>query len=531
MADFEIRTDTSSLAERRAARKQRNSTQWIIIGAVAACLVFVGLMLATTWSRRDPPASGQPADAAPDTQPAKSPAVRNDPQVASPTPATVVDDGHTMWVSPTSGAAIDLGGLPPGCEMFVALRPAALLASGEGEKILAALGPRGSQAAAYIQSASGLPLTDIDRLLIGLRASADFTIGTTLVVTPRSGVQPPRSANHYALSGGAYSVASTSVLDEVREFEGLAPPLRREMESLVAATDRDRHATLLASPTFLFSGGRSMWHGSLAGLRDPLFALLPDSTRGAAISFHAGDDFFVELRLVATIDQRPKRFAQQFANKVANWPAAVEREIATVPASNYSAAVVARLPAMLRALHRFQRVGVDDDQSLLRVYLPQPAGHNLLMAGELLLAERMAGGGTVATTSSDSANSPRSLEQRLAQPASLSFARDTLETAVDLLADEIGAEIILLGGDLQLDGITKNQSFGLDEQGKPAREILVAILRLANPDKTASGPADPKQKLVYTFGKSPRTGEPAIFVTTRAQADKRGDALPAVFTQ
>ena len=51
-----------------------------------------------------------------------------------------------------------------------------------------------------------------------------------------------------------------------------------------------------------------------------------------------------------------------------------------------------------------------------------------------------------------------------------------------MLFEDIGIKYEILGSDMQLEGITKNQSFGLDEHDKPAEEILQKIMRLANPD-------------------------------------------------
>ena len=89
------------------------------------------------------------------------------------------------------------------------------------------------------------------------------------------------------------------------------------------------------------------------------------------------------------------------------------------------------------------------------------------------------------------------MKDRLAKVTSLKFAKDTLEAALEQLSQDIGVPIVIRGPDLQADGITKNQSFGIDISDKPAEEILVEILRLANPDKTATGPHDARQKLVY----------------------------------
>jgi hypothetical protein len=81
---------------------------------------------------------------------------------------------------------------------------------------------------------------------------------------------------------------------------------------------------------------------------------------------------------------------------------------------------------------------------------------------------------------------------------------------------------------LQADGITKNQQFGIDVENKPAEEILIEVLRLANPDKTAISASDEKQKLVYVMERGKDGGE-QIVVTTRAAAMARGDELPAAF--
>jgi hypothetical protein len=96
------------------------------------------------------------------------------------------------------------------------------------------------------------------------------------------------------------------------------------------------------------------------------------------------------------------------------------------------------------------------------------------------------------------------------------------------LSLDIGVPVVIRGPDLQADGITKNQSFGIDVADKPAEEVLVEILRLANPDKTATGPNDVKQKLVYVIEKREDGGQ-QVLITTRAAAGSRGDSLPSAF--
>ena len=111
----------------------------------------------------------------------------------------------------------------------------------------------------------------------------------------------------------------------------------------------------------------------------------------------------------------------------------------------------------------------------------------------------------------------------------MSFPKETLERALEILAEDMGVKIEIAGRDLQLEGITKNQSFGVDLRDKRAGEILLAVLRLANPDRTVASLADAKQKLVYVLREDASGGLGAIVVTTRAAAIRRGDPLPEAF--
>ncbi len=111
---------------------------------------------------------------------------------------------------------------------------------------------------------------------------------------------------------------------------------------------------------------------------------------------------------------------------------------------------------------------------------------------------------------------PRSIAEALKTKTTLSFPRDTLEKSLQMLFEDVGIQYEILGGDLQLEGITKNQSFGLDEHDKTVEEILQKIMRLANPDG----------KLVYVIKPKTPGGPEMLFISTRAAVAKRGDKLP-----
>lgn len=170
-----------------------------------------------------------------------------------------------------------------------------------------------------------------------------------------------------------------------------------------------------------------------------------------------------------------------------------------------------RLPGMLRSLAANLRAGAEPNGTVLNVVLPRPAGHNIALAAELSLAQSPSGVAAVASAAASA--EPTDALGKLEKKMTLVFAKDTLEKTIQMISDEAGVPMEIVGPDLQLEGITKNQSFGLDEQDKSAKAILKVVLQKANPDG----------KLVYVVTK--QDGAEAILITTRAAAQKRGDTI------
>jgi hypothetical protein len=269
-------------------------------------------------------------------------------------------------------------------------------------------------------------------------------------------------------------------------------------------------------------------------LRDPLNWFLGDELSAAALSLHWGDDLFIELIATPTLDTLPEKTARILKERVQQAADTLEEYVVGLNPDSYGRQVIARFPAMFRKMAAYTRSGFERDHAVLRCYLPVVAGHNLLMGAELTLAESRGATAPLAAATSPTAApdgdlTPATIDERLKKVTSLKFAKDTLEAALEQLSQDVGVPIVIRGSDLQADGITKNQSFGIDLENKPAGEILVEILRLANPDKTATGPADQRQKLVYIVLPGGSGGE-QIAVTTRAKAKERRDELPAIFT-
>lgn len=554
--------------------KPKRHNEWLIIGGVVAALIVIALIFggglffsSTPDSAPDAaeiaaqtPKSTTPPDLMPQLEPVSESAPEEDP---SP---VIDDDGKTLWESPTSGKPLDLAYLAPGAQIIVALRPAELLKSAEGEKVRAALGPLGQSGIEYVEQTTGLPLAEMDRLVVGCQVTSESKWLTTLVVHAEKPVtrewfeskftgateKEHSGKNYWLINDRAYCmpggnetnvlvVAPEESMHDIIDLAGQAPPLRRDIERLIDLTDADRQVTIIFAPNSLFSEGQSMFVGEVSRLRGPLFWFLGDELSGAALSMHWSDNFFLELVATPTLETLPQRAATIFSERVAQIPGKLEEYVVNLNTQPYGRLVVLRLPEMLRKLVTYTRSDFDKDHAILRCYLPAAAGHNLLLAAELTLAEppgaataRAGESAYPGLSSSQSAaapstpTAPATAKDRLAIVTSLKFAKDTLEAALEQLSQDIGVPIVIRGTDLQADGITKNQSFGIDISDKPAEEILVEILRLANPDKTSTGPHDARQKLVYIIETKPDKSE-QIAVTTRAKAKDRRDELPPAF--
>ena len=454
----------------------------------------------------------------------------------TPPPAAVdlTDDGESLWTSPTNGQTIHCNYLLPGTQLILHVRVADLLAHDEADKVLAALGPWGTQITRQLTTTTGVELSNIETLLLGIRqsrgGSLDFCV--RLDLKQRVATEAIRSGCFLPGAGQGRQLVwcTSSALAELKAAQGEPPLFSRELARIIERTDAQRSATLVFSGKFLQISGEKFLRGAGEKLRLAMVDFLGDEATASALSAHWDENFFLELRSTVALNERPHRFAALLEQRVTETSDQVEDSILSQTQHPHGRKILARFPAMLRKLGNYTRSGEEAKLSLLRCYLPVTAGHNLLMASELLLNANQLGGvpaaDAVATQPKDQ---PRSLAERLQQTTSLVFPRETLQKALEILSEELQVPIQIAGSDLQLEGITRNQSLAIDLRDRPAGEILLAILLRANPDRTATGPSDEKQKLVYVLRENADGQPSAIVVTTRAAATRRGEKLPAVF--
>jgi hypothetical protein len=150
------------------------------------------------------------------------------------------------------------------------------------------------------------------------------------------------------------------------------------------------------------------------------------------------------------------------------------------------------------------------------------------------------GAAAVARISPSAPSAPASVEDLLQARISIAFAQDSLEFAMQNVAEEVKAtfpalpfefKIKILGPDLEKDGITRNQQIReFDQQNKTVAEVLTAMVRKANPVATVRDPSEPDQKLVWVVAPDPDApANPIVLVTTRTGAGEKRYTLPNVF--
>ena len=472
-----------------------------------------------------------------------------------------VDASNTIWESPTRGVRTELRYLAPGPKMVLSAHPHRMVVA-PWENVLQACNLTPAKLNHSLEKEIGFSAEDIERLDIGFYPQAD-KLDTVWVcyLSKSQSIQSFESRWEtdtsklyagepiycrgefwfYKPSGKSkvFCVGKEKYIEQIIDWLGEETQLDDErldvlassphpLASLAQVTDGDRDINLLFDSNFIRSSRETLYkqygepfHAAITWLLGP-----GEHIQAGLLSLNLDKAFFCELQLFCTRDKRPKVVASDLHSRLERAPASLNRFLLGQSISDYSRATLAVAPDMLRALFRYTRFAQHQPRSrlaMLRVYLPVTAAAHLALVAERLLDE-------VSQPRASTANRvPLSLEQRLSKPITLIFGRDNLRNAIQQVAQESGIEIKIIGEDLEQEGITQNQSFGINLTHQSVQNILTAILKLANPTRGVRL-TDDAQKLIYIIKRESPANSPAIWITTRAAAADRGDTIPPIFT-
>ncbi len=480
----------------------------------------------------------------------------------------IEDDGETLWASPTDGDPVDLAWTPPGAQLFVTINIADLLTTENGLAVLQAFGPQVSSTISTFETATGVALDKVDRIILSWLEDEQGQSTTPNMVVhlsealdrgTRSGLlgdpDSEETENGLIFQVGQYRAlipeqdgvlvfGSASSLKATLEWGGKPPLLRRTMTQLLKHSDNQRHINVLLAPSFLFTSlfrdGNTFYFGDPKKVREPLQWLLGEGLEAMLVSFHFEQVFYVEARMSAGLTVDKRELITQMRDRMNEIPERIESYIVDINPSKHWRALAFRFPAMIRFLHSQTRIQVEDQTPVLNIALPIEAAPNLLLASELSLASE-AGAGSVpgiptATTT------PQNINELLNVPMSVDIPQQDLNLAIADIAMDVRSSIRGLpfefnikidGNDLMDEGITRNQAIrDFVMEDKPLQEILTGIVMKANPVTTVQSPTEKDQKLVWLITDDPlKAGNKIILLTTRKAAETKQYTLPSVFVE
>lgn len=551
-----VRGMTKAVSTKSSAGRRRKRA--IAVGSALTglgAIVVLGLVLSHSNSVENPsPSARAPGQAVPalaeTTVPGKGGPAGQQPLLSAKSAAAVaafevVADDTLPWLPPTAGSPPTFRYLPRGSQLILKTRPADILATADGRLMRRAGDTPLANACAELERLIGVSLESIEELQIGWQADPD---GQPLAaiwarlrgpngeasgqLSTESREQSDRPKSDVEDLGGwsrwcppdtdedEVVVASPDLLKELIGSAGSDAVLSRSLRPLLPILDRQRQFTLFGSPHYFVHDGRKLFPPAMLPLLDPLERLLGVDCPAALFSFHLDERTYLEFAALGPPVGSARELESQLREGLSELPDKTEDVTASRTFSPYGRRLVQRLPQLLRLAETSLRVGRDQrDLVVANTYLPQFAGHNLALASVLMLEQIAANPTEKRLVAGSDITEPATLEERLQHPVTIEFSRDTLEVALQMLAEESGIPITIAGNDLQLEGITMNQSFGLAARDMAAEKVLLMILRKSDND---SG------KLVYVVRQKANTEE--IVVTTKTAAGKRGESLPNVFS-
>ena len=489
---------------------------------------------------------------------------------ATPRQTVVPDDGQLLWASPTSGTELNLDYLPHDARIYLHCRPHDMAASDEGGKVLPALGPAFAAARSQWEAAAGVRFNHVDELLIGFYVRPNDLPQPAFVVRLREASTPAELLDRWGqpeqaakekfqfylgkewayfipadADGKVFVMGARAEIENLAETHGAPPVLRRELGKLHKVSDRSRHFNLLFTPNILFSEvfteGRKLFFGDATRLQEPLAGFLrKEDLQAGMVSMHFGGESYFEMRFVGNVGKDNFALAKDYRDRLEKIPDALFDYTATLGSNPYWEKVRMRYPNMISYMHKQTRVGEDNNIATINCVLPGLAAHNLVFGTEMLLASRP-GAAAVAVVTGGPAESPyKTIDDVLNKfQTKVSFESKSLEFAIQDIATDVNEsikglpfvfKIKIMGDDLKLDGLTRNQSVNnFTHSDKTVGEILTALMLKCDPVK-APDPSDPKQRLLWVVDKDPDDpSKPIVLVTTRQGVEKHKYKLPAMF--
>ncbi len=497
-----------------------------------------------------------------------APAAPTDPRAES---FELVDDKpDALWAPPRRPDPFAIDQLPPGAQVFVALRPARLYNNAESKSIVKLLDPDLAPVWSWIKQQTGLNADEISRAVIAVYAGqsgqptaairVEMTVPRTVAELKQLWKSPSENkvGQQSLLTSGStsyyiskqplvdsqsieqFSVGPAELMRDVAEAQGGAGPLPSQLEKLWQGSDRDADLTLLFASSFWSNDGlkwKEQWPKRLSTIAD---AWLNRDLRAVLFTTSLDKEWYYEVRVVGNSDRDAASNSQRLGEAIRKWPQDVEAWFVNELPHPHWRALALRFPNMLRALSTQTRTGTESGQAIANGYLPKEAAPNLMYATWLATqSSSTQASGAVAGGNTSSSNTPLTAEQILARPITVTLDQQPIEVVLQLIGEQANdglpagtkpLQFLLDGPAFQRSGITRNQQIrGFNIANKPVREALTELAKRGNPVLGVTDTRAADQRLLWLLINADKPGEATVSLTTREAAAAGNLTLPKEF--
>jgi hypothetical protein len=560
----------------RRRRKKKSKAPLVLGGLCVAVLILLIGLIAGDSSEPDPQPRRRPPP------PSVVPPVTNQPDVdaSGPSPPSVdesvagyelVSDDRLLFVPPypadSPSAPRDL--LPPGPAVLLSIQLAGVVQDPTGSALIAGMS---TELQSLIQSAADrakLPVDSIRRLSVALHpgeqgwpeVSLAVDLGEPILadmLIEKLGVDAARTRDNDTIYVGdeedsdayywpdpegesisRYAVGSIDRISEVASLGGSSIPLPRSSQSLWDGASAESELVVLFNPNFLFADGRALLNSAAPEFIAPLKRLLQPDVAAALVTVNLCEQnlVFIEARFAPSGGISEAALMRNVTEAVAGWPDWADRFILESVSDPSWRLLASRLPSMMRFVASQSRFGISNGAIVANAYLPAEAFPQVALATLLAMNTPPSAGQSSMVTQNQAA---LTIDQMLDREMTVSFDQESLEFALEAIVNAFrddlppGSDMLdarIIGGDLQLMGITQNQQVrDFAKTNEPLRAVLTDLVVRANPDKSSTGPADPKQALIWVIAEDSADSEKKeILITTRQAAKSKNYELPNEF--
>lgn len=570
------RSSVSASARRR--RKKKKSKAPFVLGGlcVAVLLLLISLIAGGDSSEPTPeprrprsiPSVIPPVTSRSDSESGGTVDTSEDQAVSG---YELVTDDRLLFAPPyaADSPSVALELLPPGPAVIVTSRLAEVVRDPIASSLIEGIS---SGMGALIQSAADrakLPMESMRRMTVALYPGEQGWPEVSLVVELEEAivadelmekleVEPARTRENHTIyvgdaeDGDAYywsedqgdsisrfAIGSIDRISEVASLGGGEIPLPRTSQALWARASNESELVVLFTPNFLFADGRQLLASAAPELIPSLKRFTqPDISAGmVSVKFCDPGLVFVETRFAPSGGISEAALMRKVTETIQTWPDWADQFILdSVPDPSWRL-LASRLPSMMRFVVSQARFGISEGAVTANAYLPAEAFPQVALASLLAMNTPSSAGASPMVAESQEA---LTIDQMLERAMTVSFDQESLEFALESIVNAFREGLPpgnsmpaarIIGGDLELMGITQNQQVrDFSKTDEPLRAVLTDLVVRANPDKSATGPGDAKQALIWVVADdAANPGQKAILITTRQAAKSNGYELPMEF--